>query len=132
MIDIKQIENEINVLSKQLQQKKNEYVKAKEDNLKEQFGEKFGCGNCAYSCCVFVGDHCTDCTKGKCIYCHKYCDNYMPENKLSAYIREYHHYDENMVDTLNQFFDVLDIMKHPELYQKALDVLVLRDEENQP
>ena len=129
MINLKQIENEISELNKQLNQKKNELAKAKESNLKEQFGEKFGCGNCAYSCCVYVGDHCTDCTKGKCIYCHKYCDEYMPENELSAYIREHHYYEEDLIDTLNSFFEVLDIMKRPELYQKALDILTLRDKE---
>lgn len=129
MINLKQIENEISALNKQLWKKKEEYTKAKEFNLKEQYGENFGCSNCAYSCCVFVGDHCTDCTKGKCIYCHEYCDEYVPENELSAYIREYHYYEDNIVDTLNDFFDVSDIMKLPELHQKALDILVLRDKE---
>ena len=127
MIDLKLIENEIRELNKQLYQKKNEYVKAKENNLKEQYGENFGCGNCAYSCCVYVGDHCTDCTKGKCIYCNKYCDGYLPENELSAYIREHHYYTENMVDTLNGLFDVSDIMQRPEFHQAALDVLKLKD-----
>ena len=127
MIDLKQIENEINELSQQLQQKRNEYAKAKESNLKEQFGDNFGCDNCAYSCCVYVGDRCTDCAKGKCIYCHKYCDEYMPENELSAYIRERHYYDEDTVSNLNNFLDVYDIMKRPELHQTALNMLVLRD-----
>ena len=129
MINLKQIENEINELHKQLNQKKNEYAEAKKSNLKEQFGANFGCGNCAYSCCVDVGDHCTDCTNGKCIYCNKYCDEYMPENELSAYLRDEHHYDENTVSVLNEFFDVPDIMKYPKLYKKALQVLILRDTE---
>lgn len=127
MINLKPIENEIAELRKQLQQKQNEYVKAKESNFKEQYGDKFGCGNCAYSCCVFVGDRCTDCIQGKCIYCHKYCDKYMPDNVLSMYIREKHYYDENTVDALNDLFDVSDIMQHFELYQKALDMLILLD-----
>lgn len=127
MIDLKQIENEINELSKQLQKKKDEYAKSKESNLKEQYGYNFGCHSCAYSCCVYVGDHCTDCTKGKCIYCHEYCDEYMPENELSKYIKDNHYYDENTLNTLNDLFDVLDIMKRQELHQKALDILVLRD-----
>ena len=53
----------------------------------------------------------------------------MPENDLSAYIREYHYYDEHTVKILNNLFDVSDIMKHPEFHQKALDVLMLRDTE---
>lgn len=127
MIDLKPIENEINELNKQLQQKKNELAKAKELNLKEQYGDNFGCDNCAYSCCVDVGDHCTFCTKYRCIYCNEYCETYTPENELSAYIRESHYYDENIVSMLNILFDVSDIMQHPELYQKALDVLTIRD-----
>ena len=127
MIDLKQIENEINELSKQLQRKRNEYTEAKELNLREQFGENFGCDNCAYSCCVDVGDHCTLCTQHKCIYCNNYCDAYMPDNALSTYIRDKHYYDEGTVSGLNYFFGISDIMQHPELYQTALDVLMLRD-----
>ena len=130
MIDLKLIENEINELSKQLRQKKEEYSDAKESNLKEQFGEDFGCVNCAYGCCVDVGDHCTHCTKRKCIYCNEYCDEYMPDNELSLYIREHHYYDENIVSILNNLFNVSDIMKRPKLHQTALAILVLRDKED--
>lgn len=127
MIDLELIENEINELNKRLQKKRNEYSMAKESNLKEQYGENFGCDDCAYSCCVDVGDHCTYCTKHKCIYCNKYCDEYMPDNALSIYIRNEHYYDEGTASRLNYFFDVSDIMQHPELHQKALDMLILRD-----
>lgn len=81
MIDLQLIENEINELNKQLWQKKKEYAEAKESNLKEQYGDDFGCGNCAYGCCVDVGSHCTDCTKHKCIYCNEYCDEYIPDKE---------------------------------------------------
>lgn len=127
MIDLKQIENEINELNKQLVQKKNEYSKAKESNLKEYYGDDFGCNNCAYSCCVDVDDYHTSCSQGYCIYCRNYCDKYIPDNILSVYIREYHHYSENTLEVLNDLFDVSDIMYHPELHQKALYILELRD-----
>lgn len=127
MINLKPIENEINILSKQLQQKRDELEKAKESNLKEQYGEDFGCYNCAYSCCIYVGDYHTNCTKNKCIHCHPYCDKYMPDNELSIYIRDNHEYDDDMLDTLNDLFDVFDIMQNPELHEKALEVLKLRD-----
>lgn len=127
MIDIKPIENEINELSKQLNQKRDELEKAKESNLKEQYGEDVGCHNCAYSCCIYVGDYHTNCTKHMCIHCHPYCDKYIPDNKLSIYIRDNHEYDYDMLDTLNDLFDVLDIMQRPELHEKALEVLKLRD-----
>lgn len=127
MIDLKQIENEINELKLQLNQKQNELKKATEDNLKEQYGNNFGCSNCAYTCCVDVGDFHTYCAKSHCIYCRNYCDEYAPENELSAYIREHHYYDESTLSTLNDFFGVSDIMQHPQLYQMALKVLALRD-----
>lgn len=130
MIDLKQIENEIRELKSKLWQKEKEYSYAKEGNLKEQYGANFGCNNCAYSCCVDVGDHCTLCTKHKCIYCNNYCDEYMPDNELSKYIRGEHYYDEDTVKNLNNLFDVSDIMQRPELHQKALDILVLLDKEN--
>lgn len=127
MIDFKPIENEINELSKQLNQKRDELEKAKESNLKEQYGEDFGCHNCAYGCCVDVADYHTYCTKDLCIHCHPYCGDYMPENKLSAYISDKHYYDESMLSNLNRFFGVYDIMREPELHEKALEMLKLRD-----
>lgn len=127
MIDLKEIENDIDSLKKALQKRSEDYRQAKEANLKEQFGEDFGCHNCAYCCCVDVGDGHTSCVIGHCIYCRKYCDDYMPENALSAYVREHHYYDEHIVDHLSDVLDVSDIMKHPELYQTALEILKLRD-----
>ena len=76
MINLEPIENEINELNKQLQQKRAELKAAKESNLKEQYGADFGCGNCAYGCCVCLGNTCTYCTKDKCIHCNNYCDEY--------------------------------------------------------
>lgn len=128
MIDLKEIEKDIDLLQTALNKRKEDYRKAKESNLKEQFGDNFGCGNCAYSCCVCIGDDHIICSKGKCIYCLNYCDEYMPINELSEYIRDKHHYNEYMLNTFNDFFDVLDIMQRPELHQAALSMLKLRDE----
>ena len=50
----------------------------------------------------------------------------MPENELSKYIKKYHYYEQDTVGLLSDFFEVSDIMKCPELYQKAIDVLKLR------
>lgn len=127
MIDLKLIEDEINELKKQLRQKENEFRKAKEDNLKEQYGKDFGCNNCAYSCCVYVGDYHTNCVQGNCILCCDYCDEYMPENELSTYIRNHHYYDEYTVDRLSNLLGVSDIMHKSELHEKALEILKIRD-----
>ena len=127
MIDLKQIENEIHDIKRQLRTKENEYDQAKDSNLKEQFGDNLCCDNCAYSCCVDVGDRHTYCTKNKCIYCNDYCDEYIPENELSAYIREHHYYSENILRYLSGIFGIGDIMKLPEFHKKALDVLEIRN-----
>ena len=127
MIDLKLIEKEINILSKQLNQKQNELKKATEDNFKEQYGDNFGCHNCAYGCCVDVGDYHTYCTKGNCILCRNYCDEYMPDNELSIYIRNKNYFRESALSSLNNLFGVSDIMQKPELHSKALDVLKTRD-----
>lgn len=131
MIDLQLIETEINELKTHLCKKEHEYEQAKENNLREKFGSKLGCDYCAYSCCVDVGDRCTYCVKRECIYCNDYCYDYMPENKLSEYIREHHYYAEYTVQKLNSFFGVSDIMKHQELHQKALDVLDIRDKKEE-
>ena len=129
MIDLKPIENEVRDLEKELIKKKDELSRAKENNLKEQYGEDFGCHNCAYSCCLNVDDYHTYCTEYRCIHCYPYCDKYMSDNELSIYIRDNHEYDYGILNTLNKFFDVYDIMKNPELHKKALEVLKVRDRE---
>ena len=130
MIDLKSIENDIAALEEALHLKRREYQVAKENNLKEQYGKDFGCDNCAFSCCVDVQDRHTYCTKHKCIYCNNYCDEYMPDNELSLYIRENHYYDEYILSRLQSIMDELDLMKHPELHKKAIEILKLIDQED--
>lgn len=127
MIDLEKIEKEINILKDELYKKRTEYENAKESNLREQYGEDFGCHTCAYNCCVNVGDYHTTCVKGNCIYCNHRCDEYMPHNELSKYIEGKHYYDEETLDVLNDFLGVSDIIKIPELHKKALALLTLRD-----
>lgn len=129
MIDLKEIEKDIETLKNALSKRRDDYSKTKESNLKEQYGDDFGCDNCAYSCCVDIGDYHTSCTKNHCIYCRNYCDEYVPSNELSEYIRnnDVHHYNESLLDTLDDLFYVSDIMQHPELYRTAIDILKLRD-----
>ena len=127
MIDLKAIENDIKALESALCKKREEYKKAKESNLKEQYGNNFGCHNCAYGCCVDVGDYHTCCTKNHCIHCRSYCDNYMPDNELSLYIKEHHYYDESTLSILDELMETSDIMKRPELHPTALEILKLRD-----
>ncbi len=127
MIDLKPIGEEIAALQKALNKKESEYEKAQEANLQEQYGGQFGCDYCAYSCCVEVGDYHTCCDQQRCIYCNDYCDKYVPENKLSEYIRDKHYYDSRMLGKLSRLLGVNDIILEPELHNKALDVLFLID-----
>jgi hypothetical protein len=53
----------------------------------------------------------------------------MPDNELSVYIREHHHYDERILDSLNDLLDVNDIMKHTIMHQAALEILKITDKE---
>ena len=129
MIDLKEIEKDISTLETALRQRRKDYEQAKEANLKERFGDNFGCNNCAYSCCLDVGDHHTSCVKGHCVHCRDHCDKYMPDNELSVYIKEYHRYDERILDSLNDLLDVNDIMKHPIMHQAALEILKITDKE---
>ena len=127
MIDLNKIKNEIDTLNKMLQEKQIEYEKAKESNQKERYGDDYGCENCTYSCCVSLEDHHAFCIQGNCIYCENYCDKYIPENELSKYIRDNHYYNDYILDALNDLLDVADLMQKPELHQKALEILKLRD-----
>lgn len=120
MIDLKKIQNEIDALNKSLRKKQDEYKAAKENNLKELYRADFGCGNCVYSCCVHVTDFHTFCTKDECVLCNDYCDEYIPENELSKYIRDNHHHNESMLDILNSLFGINDIMRRPKFHQKLL------------
>ena len=129
MINLDEIKKDIDTLQKALDSRKKDYKLAKESNMREQYGDDFSCHNCAYSCCVDVGDHCTYCYQSNCIYCKDYCDDYVPDNEFSKYIRKYHYYEERMLDAINKLFDVDDIIKHPELHDKALHILKVRDKD---
>ena len=123
MIDIKPLKEEVKRAEALLKQKQNELAKAKIDNLKEAYGEDFKCDKCAYSCAVDVGDYHTYCTKYKCILCQERCFEYMPENELSKFIRKHYHYQEHIIDTLNDLFNVDDILWSESFHDKAIKVL---------
>ena len=123
MIDIKVLQDKVNNAIGNLEKAKKELADAKINNMKELYGNDFSCSKCAYSCCIYVGDYHNVCTKGSCVLCRDFCDEYMPENILSKYIRENHHYCDDLCDTLNELFDVSDILKEETLHEKAIQVL---------
>lgn len=127
MIDLKNIENEIDELKKQLFEKEREYTRSQISNLKEQYGDGLSCSSCAYNCCVSIAEDYETliCRKGK--HIGEYCQRYIPDNALSIYIRANHYYDEDITASLSNLFGVLDIMQSPELYARALNILKLSD-----
>ena len=72
--------------------------KAEENGLK-----RADCSNCANSCVLMIDDH-NNCLGGKCTCCHSFCYSWMPENKVSAYLRKHHEYDEQVVWKLEKMF----------------------------
>ena len=123
MIDIKPLKEEVKRAEALLKQKQNELSKAKTYNLKEAYGKDFKCDKCAYSCSVMTGDYHTYCYKNRCILCVEKCHEYMPENELSKFIRAHYHYKDSIVDTLNDLFDVDDILWSDGFHDKAIKVL---------
>ena len=85
--------NTILPLRKQLSEAEAEYARLYRKECAENNGlENAHCGNCAYSCVLDITDH-NECLGGKCTCCHCFCYGWMPENKVSAWLRENHHYD---------------------------------------
>ena len=81
------------------------------------------CGNCAYSCVLMIDDH-NGCLGGYCTCCHDYCYKWMPENSVSAYLREHYHYGEGVVFRLKKLFGD-DLLKcdDVDLILKALQLM---------
>lgn len=126
MIDLKKIQDEIYALNEALREKQDEYEVAKESNLKERYGADFGCWNCAYCEGACFRDNFYYCKKLEEAYLRNYhCNDYVPKNDLSEYIHNNYYF--YLLDTLNDLLGVDDIMRYPELHQKALKILKLRD-----
>ncbi len=50
-----------------------------------------------------IDDH-NCCLGGRCTCCNTFCYKWMPETKVSAYLREHHKYDEEVVWKLEKMF----------------------------
>ena len=88
----------------ELRRLENEYEKLYRKECAEKIGAKVAnCDNCAYSCVLFIDDH-NGCLGGKCTCCHSFCYNWMPETKVSAWLREHHKYNDDLVYRLEDMF----------------------------
>ena len=82
----------------------NKYKELYRKECAEKAGvDKATCDNCAYSCVLDIGDH-NECLGGYCTCCHDYCYEWMPDNTVSAYLREHHKYDCDLVYHLKKVF----------------------------
>lgn len=80
------------------------YRKLYRKECAEENGLKIAnCSNCAYSCVLMIDDH-NGCLGGKCTCCNDFCYKWMPETKVSAWIREHHEYDDGLVYRLEDMF----------------------------
>ena len=101
-----------------------EYKKLYRKESAEKAGVKVAnCDNCAYSCVIMCSDH-NGCLGGKCTCCHDYCYSWMPENSVSAYLREHYYYGEGVVFRLEELFGE-DFLKcdDVELVLRALELM---------
>ena len=111
-------------LRMELNKLEEEYKQLYRKECAEKIGaQRADCSNCAYSCILDITDH-NECMGGKCTCCHSFCYKWMPENKVSAYLREHHEYDSEIYYRLeNAFGD--DFMKcdNVELLMEMLELI---------
>lgn len=88
----------------ELRRLEDEYEKLYRKECAEKAGvDKATCDNCAYSCVLMIDDH-NGCLGGYCTCCHGFCYKWIPENSVSAYLREHCHYGEGVVFRLKELF----------------------------
>ncbi|MEE1084560.1 MAG: hypothetical protein UH850_12625 [Paludibacteraceae bacterium] len=96
--------NTIIPLREQLRKAEEEYFKLYRKECAEKIGAKFAnCDNCAYSCVLCIDDH-NNCLGGKCTCCHSFCYNWIPETKVSAWLRENHKFGDDFIYRLEDMF----------------------------
>lgn len=91
-------------LRQELSKLEEEYCKLyRQDKARQNGLKRADCSNCAYSCVLMIDDH-NCCLGGRCTCCNTFCYKWMPETKVSAYLREHHKYDEEVVWKLEKMF----------------------------
>ena len=91
-------------LREELSRLEREYEQLYRKEVAEEAGvDRATCDNCAYSCVLLIDDH-NGCLGGKCTCCHGFCYKWMPDNTVSAYLREHHEYDSSIIFRLEDLF----------------------------
>ena len=104
-----------------LQDLENQYREMYRKECGDKIGERAHCGNCAYSCVISTTYH-NECMGGKCTCCNDWCYCWTPENEVSKFLREKHHYDSSLYGRLENIFGD-DFLKKCSAPQKASIVM---------
>jgi len=118
-------EQKIIPLRLQLQDLEREYRELYRKECGEKIGENASCKNCAMSCVISVDSYHNGCLSGKCTCCHSWCFSWTPENEVSKFLREKHHYDNSLYGRLEDIFgdDFLRECDNPEKAQVVMEML---------
>lgn len=117
-------EQKIIPLRLQLQDLEIEYRELYRKECGEKIGENASCNNCAMSCVLSIDSH-NRCMGGKCTCCHSWCFSWTPENEVSKFLREKHHYDDYLCGRLEDIFGDCFLRKcdNPEKAQVVMEML---------
>ena len=97
-------ETQIIPLRKYLAELERQYYTLYRKDLAEKHNlERADCSNCANSCVLIIDDH-NCCLGNKCTCCNTFCYSWIPETKVSAYLRENYKYNEEIVWKLKKMF----------------------------
>lgn len=94
---IEELKNKEAELNQQLRYIQSDISRYEYDQKKEQYGSDFCCNKCRFDCIEDPGDYHTTCLKYNCVLCKDNCEEYLPENELSQYIRSYDRYSWDSV-----------------------------------
>lgn len=127
MDKIEELEDKIYNSTIELRELERELVCKKIEKLKEQYGSNIKCRNCAYSCSSFIDT----CLKEREMLFDGCCELYIPENEISAYLRDTFPDNINAYEALNILFGTSDLFESKEYYDKAIEILKILDREEE-
>lgn len=113
----------------QLNKLEEEYRKLYRKECGEKIGKEANCNNCAFSCILDIGDH-NYCMGEKCVCCHSWCYNWIPENEVSKFLRKNYHYDASLFYRFEKLFGdyFLEKCNNPNNAAKVMTALSLVSE----
>lgn len=118
-MNLEELKNKKTELESQLRILQSNICEYEYNQKKEQYGNDFCCDKCRFDCIEYPGDYHTTCLKYNCVLCNDNCDEYLPENELSQYIRSHNKYSWNSI--WNSIAKVLDYDDLDDLLEKGTE-----------